>query len=685
MDGAIDGGIDQLFAKVSRAEDAYLLCQALDCRDYKSEGMGKRDRIMTPMLEEVFVPLELDSSAVSVGLQRRRQAMQDLRHHDIWDFLAEAERNPAYRQLAIVAWGGFGKTTLLKHLAYIYGTKQYRKYDVPGLIPVLLPLRQYRKYIAQESPLSLPELFMQQHLRAMAEIDSERDRLSKLPPDWFRDMLARGKVLVMMDGFDEIPENERILFSQWITQQMRCFDRSVFILTSRPTAYREVFEDSGRVEALRTKVWVRSLTADQQTKFVHQWYLSQEKLDRAGRDTPEVQRDARRNADSLLEQIRNPDRPELADLAKNPLLLNLLSTYHRSDPGVELPHQRAELYQDICSLQLRKRPAAREIVLPLSPEERQLVLQAIALGMMQQEKRLIEEGDLLDLLTQTLQAQNHEGLVPKEFLRQIVEVSELIVRQGLEGYEFSHLSFQEFLAARQIKETDQEALLYEFLKDADADGENQAWWRQTILLYAAQAKDPTVLIEEAMAQGANNLAYACYQESKRTLNPTMVQKLEALKPKVQLSRYGELEKLLQAGEWEAADKETYRLMITTVGKEEGQWFDLEDFTNFPCEDLRTIDRLWVDASNGHFGFSVQKKIWQECGSPKFSGKDWDRFCVKVGWQDSKATSYVSYSDLLKNPSLSPVGELPFGDAEGTFYGGVITVSILFSRAATCEL
>ncbi|NJM56170.1 MAG: hypothetical protein HC857_00125 [Synechococcales cyanobacterium RU_4_20] len=204
------------------------------------------------------------------------------------------------------------------------------------------------------------------------------------------------------------------------------------------------FEDSGRVDALRTKVWVRPLTADQQTQFVHQWYLSQEKLDRAGRGTPEVQRDARRNAESLLEQIRNPERPELADLAKNPLLLNLLATYHRSDPGVELPRQRVELYQDICSLQLRKRPAARGIVLPLSPEERQLVLQAIALEMMRQEKRLIEEEDLLELLSRTLQEQNHEGIPPEEFLRQVVNVSELIVRQGLEGYEFSHLSFQEF-------------------------------------------------------------------------------------------------------------------------------------------------------------------------------------------------------------------------------------------------
>jgi predicted NACHT family NTPase len=651
IDGSIDGGIDQLFAKVSRAEDTYLLCQALDCRDYKSDGMGKRNRIVTPMLEDVFVPLELDSGAVPAGFQGNRQAakaFENFRQNQcIWDFLAEAQKNPAYRQLAIVAWGGSGKTTLLKHLAYMYGTKQHKRFKVPAMIPVLLPLRQYRQQIAQESPLSLPDLLMQYHIREMAEIDAGRDRLSKLPANWFRDMLTTGKVLVMFDGFDEIPENERFAFSQWITQQMRRFDRSVFILTSRPSAYREIFEDSGRVDSLRTKVWVRPLTAEQQTKFVNQWYLSQEKLDRAGRGTPEVQRDARRNAQNLLSQIHDPERPELADLAKNPLLLNLLATYHRSDPGVKLPQQRVELYQDICSLQLRKRPAARDITLLLSPESRQSVIQAIALEMMKQNLKLIEESKLIALLKDALQEQNHQGISARDFLRQIVDVSELMVKQGLEGYEFSHLSFQEFLAANQIRKTHQEGFLYDFLKDADMDGEDKSWWRQTILLYVAQVEDPTVLIEKAIEKGANNLAYTCYQETTRILKPAVQEKLKALQPKVSDSRYAKLEKLLDQGKWKEADQETYRLMITTVKKEEGQFFDHADLENFPCEDLLEIDRLWVEASDGHFGFSVQKKIWQVCGSPMEYNDDFRKLLKEVGWLRPK----YSMDDSL-------MGELP---------------------------
>ncbi|MBV9389188.1 MAG: GUN4 domain-containing protein, partial [Chroococcidiopsidaceae cyanobacterium CP_BM_ER_R8_30] len=31
---------------------------------------------------------------------------------------------------------------------------------------------------------------------------------------------------------------------------------------------------------------------------------------------------------------------------------------------------------------------------------------------------------------------------------------------------------------------------------------------------------------------------------------------------------------------------------------------------FPCQELCTIDQLWVNYRKGHFGFSVQRQIWE---------------------------------------------------------------------------
>jgi uncharacterized caspase-like protein len=140
--------------------------------------------------------------------------------------------------------------------------------------------------------------------------------------------------------------------------------------------------------------------------------------------------------------------------------------------------------------------------------------------------------------------------------------------------------------------------------------------------------------------------------------------------------YTKLRDLLQANQWKEADQETDRRMLEAVGRKDGDWIPPEELKNFPCVDLQTIDHLWVKYSNGRFGFSVQKKIWQECGSPTSRGKDWDRFCVKVGWKNSNATAYVYYFQLKFDPKKSADGELPgrpyfFASCDSLHYRTVI--------------
>ena len=57
------------------------------------------------------------------------------------------------------------------------------------------------------------------------------------------------------------------------------------------------------------------------------------------------------------------------------------------------------------------------------------------------------------------------------------------------------------------------------------------------------------------------------------------------------AKYADLERYLKNEKWKEADEETYRLMITEVGKKEGRWFDSEDLLDFPKEPLRIIDNL----------------------------------------------------------------------------------------------
>ena len=67
-------------------------------------------------------------------------------------------------------------------------------------------------------------------------------------------------------------------------------------------------------------------------------------------------------------------------------------------------------------------------------------------------------------------------------------------------------------------------------------------------------------------------------------------------------------------------------------KEDG-WLRSEDIDRFPCEDLRTIDQLWVKYSNGRFGFSVQKRIYESLGGTReYDEKIWEAFGDRVGWR-----------------------------------------------------
>ncbi|MEM6252363.1 MAG: GUN4 domain-containing protein [Cyanobacteria bacterium P01_D01_bin.156] len=663
---AINEGIDQVFDQITNQviaaatgfENKYLLCQAAECQAFRSEGMAQHDGIFIPLLTEVFVPLELDSSAMQAGfhslmLDRNQTSQREL---TIWTFLAQAQKTPTFRQLAILAWGGYGKTTLLRHIAFRYGTKQIPK-GAPKFIPVLLILRQYKDLLAQDNPPDLPQFITDHHLPDLPGADN-----LKPPKDWALNLLKSGRALVMLDGFDEVGTDQRSNVAKWLTAQMRRYGQAVFLLTSRPKAYRE--QKAGARLQLSTSLWVRDFNELQRKQFVTRWYECQERYANAGRETPDVKKTADRASQNLLAQIES--QQALKDLAKNPLLLNMIVTFHRRVPGAELPKRKVELYREICQLQLLDRPRARGVGPLMTQYNAQGILQQIAFAMMQRQWKRIDQKVLLQGLSQIIKQQDDQ-FSAKDFLKEVVQISELLVKQE-DQYEFAHLSFQEYLAAAHIAQTRKEQVLY---SQFDND-----WWKPTILLYAGIVS-PTQLMREAVNQGATDLAYQCLQETTKQVDASLAAELKTVKAVVVDARYANLETYLKNGEWEKADNETYRLMITTVGKEENQFFENEELLEFPCEELKTIDQLWVTHSKGKYGFSIQKKIYLSVGGVAdgtYNDEAHKQFCDLVAWR--KDGSY-RFEDILMD-GRGPHGHLPrpvvprfwFIDLMGVLGGGV---------------
>jgi hypothetical protein len=77
--------------------------------------------------------------------------------------------------------------------------------------------------------------------------------------------------------------------------------------------------------------------------------------------------------------------------------------------------------------------------------------------------------------------------------------------------------------------------------------------------------------------------------------------------------YGELDRALRNRQWKEADKLTFTLMLKATKNpldEQDYFMHPDRIRRLPSEDLKLIDRLWVQHSKGKLGFSVQKRIWK---------------------------------------------------------------------------
>ena len=252
-----------------------------------------------------------------------------------------------------------------------------------------------------------------------------------------------------------------------------------YVVTSRIVGYTA----GARLGADYAVTTVRDFTDADVERFVRHWNRAVEVV-LAGGATDRALREAERQAGILMAAIRGNER--VRELAVNPLLLTVIALVQRYRAA--LPERRVELYEEAIEVLLVQWDAVKGLSatavlqgLELDAGDRRSLLEPVALWMMEQRAREIE----LDALRRQLAPPFHAllkdwrlaGKAVDGFVQLIDERSGLLAQRGQGVYAFSHLTFQEHLAARAVADRE-DYVPYAVARLGDS------WWREVILLEA---------------------------------------------------------------------------------------------------------------------------------------------------------------------------------------------------------
>ncbi|MEU3599727.1 NACHT domain-containing protein [Streptomyces sp. NPDC006798] len=379
---------------------------------------------------------------------------------------------------------GAGKTTLVQWLARAVaaGTLTPGPGPLTGLVPFLVPLRALH---ARGQRLPTP------------------DRLASLtgpetgdpPPGWAERVLADGRALLLVDGFNEIPRADRATAGRWLSDLLRRYPETRCVATTRPTAVEPEWLARDGFDK------VRLLPMDDADirRFVTAWYDAARVASddgpgggNSGSGSGSGSAVTERNLIRQLERDRT-----LRDLARTPLLCAVICALHRRFDGLT-PDTRWQLYDQSLTMLLGRRDQARLVdraeEIRLTVEGRRFLFQRLAVWMVRNRSTEIPRSTAVAQLVQALTGMptvRHQG-TPEQILDHLL-ISGGVLQEEAPGYlGFSHRTFRDFLAAREFVEGDH---LAEVLRHTHSDE-----WRDVILLAAGHCDrvQLTRLIQELL-------------------------------------------------------------------------------------------------------------------------------------------------------------------------------------------
>jgi formylglycine-generating enzyme required for sulfatase activity/energy-coupling factor transporter ATP-binding protein EcfA2 len=427
------------------------------------DQLAKKGEVLPVQLLEVYIPLETanpfhkaEMARISKG-EQSRLARNDApgKEADVKEPATIDLETLLERVTCILLRGraGMGKTTLIKHLASTI-TEGSCQSALRDYLPVMVFLKDlwlvYNEALKKKTSTKLTfEPLLNAYL----------DKI-KCPHSCavISHFLHHNRALFMFDGLDEIPEEIRDDLVELVAAFQFEHKSNRFLLTGRPHGIAGMpHERFGKY--LQD---IESLDDAKINDFIKKWFRAV-----SGKATGL----ADMTADDMISDITFHEHVSV--FTQNPLLLAAVCVLYL---GKRIPEQRADLYDRIVENLLWRRfhnPAEPDKV-----NEVREFLMLLAFEMQKKNLKTFDVGDGLDVLKQiSVQKEEEQAHVYQRRITRMFNETEpnCVLLNRLSGgeIEFTHLTFQEFMAAKH--------LIYMDI-DYTAFIESE-WWEETILLY----------------------------------------------------------------------------------------------------------------------------------------------------------------------------------------------------------
>lgn len=398
------------------------------------------ERIYREKLVEKYGKVELIGAGINRGRNITRYdislAYVELNCVNKGSYEGEIELSQVFDENDIV-WikgeAGSGKTTFLQWVAVCAAKDEIHQiHNIQNTIPIVIELRNAKW------PLSLSD--------AVNRITAKYGK--NCPEEWILDLLEAKRVILLLDGLDEISPDKRKETYQFIEDIAEGYPAVKILVTARNSVINDIVCQCTEYE-------IQPMKIENIREFIDYWHRAVLRKNAIMEDG-----EIRRMICNLKQKVG--ESQQLKSLARNPLLCAMLCALNYVN-NEQLPEEKMELYEKCCEMLMDARDAQRKIdsadiytdIPKLDYGRKRKILEEMAYWMMNGGQSSESRDNAVSFLRHLMEDTNivsdkARGYNAENILNFLIERSG-IIREPEEGtIDFIHKTFMEFLTVKAV-------------------------------------------------------------------------------------------------------------------------------------------------------------------------------------------------------------------------------------------